>query len=92
MSQDRPDMGIDPLCTCTRVHTGDRASSFFEMIQSVAVDEREACRREYRHRPIESRDPPRGTQFGLKEAHINLLRAVIIQGTGRQEFYTAGPK
>src|SRR5262249_41956140 len=62
--------------------------SFFEIIKSAAVDEREARKKEYRHRPIESRDPPRGTQFGLKEAQINLLRAVIIQGSGRQELYT----
>jgi len=58
---------------------------FFELIKATSVRERDARKRENRGRPIESRDQPRGTQFGLREPQIVLLRAAIVQGTGREE-------
>lgn len=60
--------------------------SFYEAIRAESVPER-AQTKATKDRPIESRDPPRGTQFGLRARQIETLRLVIVQGTGMQRVY-----
>jgi RHS repeat-associated protein len=62
--------------------------AFYEGIKATAVRERDQTR-ETRSRPIESQDPPRGTQFGLREPQIEAMRLMIIQGTGTQRQYVS---
>jgi hypothetical protein len=60
--------------------------AFYLSLRAIAVKERDVNRpKSNKLRPIMSADPPRGSQLGLRAAHIALLRPIIIQGTGRQE-------
>ena len=59
---------------------------YYKALRAAAVPERKSKKiLANRMLPILSRDKPKGTQIGLRQVHLGSLRAVIIQGTGREE-------
>ncbi|MCE3552395.1 sugar-binding protein [Pseudonocardia sp. RS11V-5] len=69
-----------------RIRSFEVPLEFYVGLLAIAVNERDVNKpKSNKLRPIISADPPRGTQLGLRAAHIAALRLVIIQGTGREE-------
>jgi RHS repeat-associated protein len=85
-AEDFARMRLRKGATNVKIKSFDVPLAFYLSLRAIAVEEKDAKRpRANRLRPIMSLDPPRGSQLGLREAHIAVLRTVIIQGTGRQE-------